>query len=166
MPEKMGVCKLHSMRWHCWLSTMKTIQPTETQWWGVDVVLCVEQGADCLQIPLSFQNLTISCPSKFRMVLSFSYWLTLVVLKKRLLNGYSEISVCAYYSIHMHINLDLCKFKSFYKNCRNADTSATCYLYISGSSDARWWMSTSPFCELSSLDRKKLANGSSVNMFS
>lgn len=40
------------------------------------------------------------------------------------------------------------------------------YLYISGSSDARWLMSTSPLRVLRIFDKKKLANGNSVNMFS
>lgn len=42
----------------------------------------------------------------------------------------------------------------------------TSYLYISGSRDSRWCMSTSVPCLLRSLQRKKLANGNSTNMFS
>lgn len=40
------------------------------------------------------------------------------------------------------------------------------HLYISGSSDSKWLISTSVFVKLSNLQRKKLANGSSTSIFS
>ena len=32
--------------WHCWLSIRKGIWPVKIEWWSVDVVICLEQGAD------------------------------------------------------------------------------------------------------------------------
>ena len=34
--------------WHCWLGVQKSIRPVKIEWWGVDEVICLEQGADCL----------------------------------------------------------------------------------------------------------------------
>jgi len=36
--------------WHCWLCIRKSIRPVEIEWWGVDVAICLEQGADCLHM--------------------------------------------------------------------------------------------------------------------
>ena len=44
------------------------------------MVVCLEQGADCLHM---VQLMPLPSP----VVLSFWYWLTQVVLEKRLLNG-------------------------------------------------------------------------------
>ena len=33
--------------WHCWSGVKKSIRPVKIEWWGVDVVICVEHGADC-----------------------------------------------------------------------------------------------------------------------
>jgi len=37
-----------SVHWHCWLGVRKSMRPVKFEWWGIDVVICVEQGADCL----------------------------------------------------------------------------------------------------------------------
>ena len=51
--------------WHWWLGVRKSIQPVKIQWWGVGVVICLEQGADCLHMvqlmPLYQKNPIISC---------------------------------------------------------------------------------------------------------
>ena len=49
--------------WHCWLGIRKSIQPVEIEWWGVGVVICLQQGADCLHMvqlmPLLSQNASL-----------------------------------------------------------------------------------------------------------
>ena len=56
---------LPSVLWHCWLGVRKSIRHIKIEWWGVGVVICVEQGADCLHmvqlVPLPSQNPTVSC---------------------------------------------------------------------------------------------------------
>jgi len=37
------------MLWHCWFGARKTIRWVKTEWWGVGVIICLEQGADRLQ---------------------------------------------------------------------------------------------------------------------
>jgi len=39
-----------SVLWHCWLGVRKSIRPVNIDWWGVGVVICLEQGADCLHM--------------------------------------------------------------------------------------------------------------------
>ena len=41
---------LPSVLWHCWLGVRKSIWPVKTEWWGDGVVVCLEQGADCLHM--------------------------------------------------------------------------------------------------------------------
>ena len=57
---------LPSVLWHCWVGVKKSIQPVKIEWWGVGVVISLEQGADCLHMvqlmPLPSPNPTISCP--------------------------------------------------------------------------------------------------------
>jgi len=36
--------------WHCWLGIRKSIWSVKIEWWGVGVVICLEQGADCLHM--------------------------------------------------------------------------------------------------------------------
>ena len=54
-----------SVLWHCWFHVRKSIRPVKIDWWGVDVVICLQQGADCLHMVqlmvLSSQNPIISC---------------------------------------------------------------------------------------------------------
>jgi len=59
----------------------------KTEWWGVDVVICLERGANLHMAQLMPLLLTISCFSKIQIGLPFWYWLTWVVLDKRPLNG-------------------------------------------------------------------------------
>ena len=34
----------------CWLGVRKSTRPVKIEWWGVGVVICLEQGADCLRM--------------------------------------------------------------------------------------------------------------------
>jgi len=36
---------LPSVLWHCSLGVRKSIRPVKIEWWGVDVVICLERGA-------------------------------------------------------------------------------------------------------------------------
>ena len=60
-----NVTSQSSVLWHCWLGVRKSIRPVNIKWWGVDVVICLEQGADCLHMvqlmPLPSKNPIISC---------------------------------------------------------------------------------------------------------
>ena len=58
----------------------------KTEWWGADVVICLEQGADFHMAQLMPLPLTVSCFSKIQIGLPFWYWLTRVVLEKEPLN--------------------------------------------------------------------------------
>ena len=61
------------------------------------MVICLQQGADCLHMvqlmPLHPKTPSYLASFKSRLVLTFWYWLTKVVLEKRLLNGCSSSSV-------------------------------------------------------------------------
>ena len=63
-----------------WLGVRKSIWPVKIKWWGVDVVICLERGADCLhmvQLMSLHPNTSSSLASfKSRLVLPFWYWLT------------------------------------------------------------------------------------------
>jgi len=54
----------------------------KTEWWGADMVICLEQGADLHMAPLMPLPLTVSCSSKSKFVLPFLCRLTQVVLDK------------------------------------------------------------------------------------
>ena len=60
------------------------------------MVICLEQGADCLNVvqPMALHPKTPSSPASYksRLVLPFWYWLTQVVLEKRPLNSSSSYS--------------------------------------------------------------------------
>ena len=78
---------IQSLQWpsvlrHCWLGGRKSIRPEKTEWWGVGMVICLEQGADLHMAQLMPLPLTISCFSKIQMVLPFWYQLTQIVLDK------------------------------------------------------------------------------------
>ena len=47
-----------SLLWHCYLGARKSVWPVKIEWCDVGVVICLEQGVDCLHMvqPLSFQN--------------------------------------------------------------------------------------------------------------
>ena len=61
------------------------------------MVICLEQGADCLHMvqlmPLRPKTPLSLASFKSRLVLLFWYWLTQVVLDKRLFNGCSVVVV-------------------------------------------------------------------------
>ena len=85
---------LPSVLWHCWLGVRKSNQPVKIEWWDVDVVICLERGADCLHM-VQLMPLHPKIPSslasfKSRVVLPFWYWLTQINLEKRPLNGCSK----------------------------------------------------------------------------
>jgi len=75
-----------SVLWHCWLGVRKSIWPVQIEWWGVGVVICLEQGADCLHMAIPKLHHLL----KSRLVLPFWYWLTQVVMERRPLNGCSS----------------------------------------------------------------------------
>ena len=88
--------RVPSVLWHCWLDVRKSIQPVKIEWWGVDVVIYLEQGADCLHMvqlmPLHPRTPSSLTSFKSRLFLPFWYRLTHVVLEKRPLNGCSSSS--------------------------------------------------------------------------
>ena len=67
------------------LGIMKSIRPIKIEWWGVGIVICLEQGADCVHMillkPLHPKTTSLAL-FKSRLVLPFWYQLTLVVLEK------------------------------------------------------------------------------------
>ena len=81
-----------SVLWHCWLEEHVACK---IEWWGVGVVICLEQGADCF-IWSSWCHCHPKTPSslasfKSKLVLPFCYRLTHLVPEKRLLNGCSVV---------------------------------------------------------------------------
>jgi len=79
----------------CFDTVRKSIRPVNIEWWGADVVICLQRGADCLHmvklIPLSSPSSLASFKS--RLVLPFWYRLK-VVLEKRPLNRCTSSYVC------------------------------------------------------------------------
>jgi len=61
------------------------------------MVICLERDADLHMAQLMPLPLTVSCCSKFRLVLPFWYRLTWVVPDKGLLNGCVCVCVCVYF---------------------------------------------------------------------
>ena len=87
--------KLSSVLWYSWLGVRKSIRPVKIEWWGDGVVICLEGGADCLMvqlIPLHPKTPSYLASFKSRLVLSFCYRLTQVVLENRPFNGCSSSS--------------------------------------------------------------------------
>jgi len=68
------------------LGIRKSIGPVKIEFWGVDVVIYVERGADCLHMaqlmPLHPKTPSSLASFKFRLVLPFWYQLTQVVLEE------------------------------------------------------------------------------------
>ena len=87
---------------HCfdtvWLGVCKSIRPVKIEWWDVGVVICLEQGADCLHMvqlmPLPSQTPSSPASFKSRLVLPFWHRLTQVVVEKRPWNGHVCVCVC------------------------------------------------------------------------
>jgi len=69
------------------LGIRKSIGSVKIEFWGVDVVIYVERGADCLHMaqlmPLHPKTPSSLASFKFRLVLPFWYQLTQVVLEER-----------------------------------------------------------------------------------
>ena len=76
--------------WNCWLGIRKSIRPVKIEWWGVNVVVYLERGADCLHtvqlMPLPSQTPSSLASFKSRLVLPFWYRLIHTVLERRPLN--------------------------------------------------------------------------------
>ena len=74
-------------------SALMLLVGRQEEWWGVDVVICLQRGADCLRIvqllPLHPETQSSLASFKSRLVLPFWYQLTQVVLETRPLNGCS-----------------------------------------------------------------------------
>jgi len=82
-----------SVLWHFW-RVRKSIQSVKIEWWGADVAICLQWGADCLHMvqlmPLIPKTPSSLASFKSRLVLPFWYRLTQVVLEKRPLNECSS----------------------------------------------------------------------------
>ena len=70
------------------------IRPVKTEWWGAGMVICLGRCADLHMAELMPLKLTVSCSSKFRLVLPFWYWLTQVVPDKGPLNMCACVCAC------------------------------------------------------------------------
>jgi len=57
-----------SVLWRCWLGDRKGIRPP---WWGADVVICLERGADLHMAQLMPLPPTVSCFSKIQIDCTF-----------------------------------------------------------------------------------------------
>ena len=64
---------LPSELWRCWLGGRKGIRPVKNEWWGADMVICLEQGADLHMAQLMPLPLTFSCFSKIQIGFTFLY---------------------------------------------------------------------------------------------
>jgi len=62
---------LPSVLWHSWLGIRKSIRPLKIEWWGVGVVVCLEQGADLHMAQLMPLPITVSCCSKIQIGFTF-----------------------------------------------------------------------------------------------
>ena len=97
--------KLSSVLWYSRLGVRKSIRPVKIEWWGDCVVICLEGGADCLMvqlIPLHPNTPSYLASFKSRLVLSFCYRLTQVVLENRPFNGCSSSSSVSFGRKHWH----------------------------------------------------------------
>ena len=56
---------------YCWLGNRKGIRHVKTEWWGVDVVICLKRGADLYMAQLMPLPLTVSCFSKIQIGFTF-----------------------------------------------------------------------------------------------
>jgi len=62
---------LPSVLWHCWFGGRKGIRPVKTEWWGADVVICLDRGADLHTAQPMPLPLTVSCFSKIQIGFTF-----------------------------------------------------------------------------------------------
>ena len=120
-------CLLLLLYWVClflpsllWLGVRKCIWPVKIAWWGVGMVICLEQvqivciwSSWCHCHPRTPSSLA---PFKSRLVLPFQYRLTQVVLKKRLLTGVVVAVVVATSVLSFcHVQSSLCLFSVAYQ---------------------------------------------------
>jgi len=79
-----------SVLWRCWLGVRKSIWYVKIEWWGVDVVTCLEQGADCSHtvqlMPMHPKTPLSLAPFKSRLAFPFWFRFSQVFLEKRPLN--------------------------------------------------------------------------------
>jgi len=88
---------LPSVLWRCWLGGRKGIWPVKNEWWGADVVICLEWGADlhyCIWSSWCHCHSLSLASVKSRLVLPFWYRLTQVDSEKGLLNVCMCMYVC------------------------------------------------------------------------
>jgi len=83
-----------SVLWRCWLGGRKGILPVKTEWWGVGVVICLEQGADLHMAQLMSLPLTVSCFSKIQIGFTSLVPAHSVVPEIGMLNGHWCVCVC------------------------------------------------------------------------
>ena len=60
-----------SVLWRCWLGGRKGIRPVKTEWWGTEVVIWLERGADLHMAQWMPLSLTVSCFSKIQIGFAF-----------------------------------------------------------------------------------------------
>ena len=101
---------LPSVLWCCWLGGRKGIQPVKPEWWDAGMVMCLGQGSDLHMTQLMPLPLTISCSSKYRLVLPFWCRLTQVVMDK-IQEGLKRLCVCLRASVHV------CMRVLYIRNC-------------------------------------------------
>jgi len=89
-----------SVLWHCWLCIRESIQPVKIEWWGVNVIVCMKWGADCVWSSWCHSRTPSSLASfKSGLVIPFWYQLTQVVMEKRPLNRFSLVWLEYAYSL-------------------------------------------------------------------
>jgi len=89
-----------SVLWHCWLCIGESIQPVKIEWWGVNVIVCMKWGADCVWSSWCHSRTPSSLASfKPGLVIPFWYQLTQVVMEKRPLNRFSLVWLEYAYSL-------------------------------------------------------------------
>jgi len=116
---------------HRWLSVRKSLKKNR-ELWGVGIVICREQGADCLHMvqlmplhPKSPPSLTSFRPTS-RLVLPFWYWLTQVSLDKRPLNRCSSSSSYFTQKNKWYIFCKLCNTLIFCLEITRRNTAKCC----------------------------------------
>ena len=118
------------MLWRCWLGGRKGMPVKNMEWWGDGMVICLEQGAHDLLMPLPPRHLLLQQNSEWLILLVSAYpcW----PRKKRPLNGCVWVCVCIhtpkrhkYTQIaHTKVHTKLIKlFKTLKNVCRMLETT-------------------------------------------
>ena len=79
------------------MGSRKGIRPVKTEWWGADVVICLERGADLHMAQLMPLPLTVSCFSKIQIGFTFLVPAHPVVPDEGPLNGCVYILVVLFF---------------------------------------------------------------------